>query len=180
VRKQTVWLLTMLSLVVVLSVYYVTTPDGQKSNMVNSPLEQLSKEKGAAEKETSKKAGETAVKSSGDEQFAQLRLEMEDKRNEVKEQLQEVMTSANATAEEKSKAMDQLQQMNNLSSKEALIETLIKSQGYKDALVRADGSDVRITVKAEKHSKQEANKIIQLVRGEIGAKNVAVKFDPAK
>ncbi len=26
-KKQTVWLLTMLSLVVVLSVYYVTTPD---------------------------------------------------------------------------------------------------------------------------------------------------------
>ncbi|KPD01161.1 Stage III sporulation protein AH [Geobacillus sp. BCO2] len=32
-KKQTVWLLTMLSLVVVLSVYYVTAP----KNMNNSP-----------------------------------------------------------------------------------------------------------------------------------------------
>ncbi len=178
-RKQTVWLLTMLSLVVVLSVYYVTTPDGQKSNMVNSPIEQLSKEKSASEKE-SKKAGETAVKTSGDEQFAQLRLEMEDKRSQAKEQLQEVLTSVSASAEEKSKAKDELQQMDDLSAKESLVETLIKSEGYKDALVRADGSDVRITVKAEKLSTKEANKIIQLVKGEIGAKNVAVKFDPAK
>ncbi len=30
-KKQTVWLLTMLSLVVVLSVYYITSPE-QKSN----------------------------------------------------------------------------------------------------------------------------------------------------
>lgn len=179
-KKQTVWLLTMLSLVVVLSVYYVTTPDNQKSNMVNSPVEQMMKEQGANEKEMAAKGNEETVKSSGDERFVQLRLDMEDNRNEAKEQLQEVMTSANTSAEEKSKAMDRLQEINDLAAKEALLETLIKSEGYKDALVRAEGTEVRITVKSDKHSAKEANKIIQLVKGEIGAKQVAVKFEPAK
>lgn len=32
-KKQTVWLLTMLSLVVVLSVYYMTTPESPQSNV---------------------------------------------------------------------------------------------------------------------------------------------------
>jgi stage III sporulation protein AH len=164
----------MLSLVVVLSVYYVTTPDGQKSNMVNSAVDQMTKDKDTAEQE------DTSVKTVGDEQFAQLRLDLEDKRNEAKEQLQEVMTAASTSAEEKSKAMDRLQEMNDLEAKEALLETLIKSEGYKEALVRADGNEVRITVKADKHSAKTANKIIQLVKGEIGPKLVTVKFDPSK
>ncbi|MDG4655597.1 SpoIIIAH-like family protein [Ectobacillus antri] len=172
VKKQTIWLLTMLSLVVVLSVYYVTTPDGPKSDMVSKSVEQL--------RTDSKKAGEIAVKTSGDEQFAQLRLEMEDKRSEAKEKLQEVITSVGTSAEEKSKAKDQLEAIEKVSAKEAVLETLIKSQGYKDALVRADGTDVQITVKADKYSSKEANNIIQLVTKEIGAQKVAVRFDPAK
>ncbi len=41
-KKQTVWLLTMLSLVVVLSVYYITSPEQQTTNMAN--VEEKSKE----------------------------------------------------------------------------------------------------------------------------------------
>ena len=32
-KKQTVWLLTMLSLVVVLSVYYITSPEQQQNEL---------------------------------------------------------------------------------------------------------------------------------------------------
>ncbi|WP_416827177.1 SpoIIIAH-like family protein [Ectobacillus polymachus] len=178
-KKQTVWLLTMLSLVIVLSVYYVTTPDSHNSNVVTSPVDQKAKDKTGGDGTKTNQMNQT-TKLSGDEQFAQLRLELEDKRNIAKEQLQEVMTSASASADDKSKAMDQLQQLNDVATKEVLIETLIKSEGYKDALVRADGNDVRITVIAPQQSSKDANKIIQLVKGEIGPKNVAVKFDPVK
>jgi stage III sporulation protein AH len=177
VKKQTVWLLTMLSLVVVLSVYYVTTPDSQKSNMVTSPVEQSTKDKDAASEDTSK---DTSVKSSGDEQFTELRLQMEDQRSEAKADLQSIITSATASAQEKSKAYEDFQAINTLAEKEALLETLVKSQGFDDALVRADGESIRITVKANKLSKQDANKIIQLARSEVGQKQVAVKFEPSK
>lgn len=176
VKKQTVWLLTMLSLVVVLSVYYVTTPDSQKSNMVTSPVEQSTK-KDAASKDTSE---DTSVKSSGDEQFTELRLQMEDQRSEAKAELQSIITSATASAQEKSKAYEDFKAINTLAEKEALLETLVKSQGFDDALVRADGESIRITVKADKLSKQDANKIIQLARSEVGQKQVAVKFEPSK
>lgn len=181
-KKQTVWLLTMLSLVIVLSVYYVTTPDSRNSNVVTSPVDQKAKDKtgGDGTKTNQTNQMNQTTKLSGDEQFAQLRLELEDKRNIAKEQLQEVMTSASSSADDKSKAMDQLQQLNDVATKEVLIETLIKSEGYKDALVRADGNDVRITVIAAQQSSKDANKIIQLVKGEIGPKHVAVKFDSVK
>ncbi|MED0994947.1 stage III sporulation protein AH [Bacillus cereus] len=213
-KKQTVWLLTMLSLVVVLSVYYVTTPDkmntaspatgekiGQEKQGTDKAVtneapketpkkETTSKEtsnketnketnkKESANKETSKKDANVTVQSS-DENFTALRMQMEDQRSEEKSRLQEVMNSAKSSATEKSKAKDNFDAITTMETKQELLETVIKSQGgYKDALVRADGTDIRVTVKAAKHSQKEANKIIQLVRSEGGSKDVGVKFDP--
>ncbi|MCU5377592.1 SpoIIIAH-like family protein [Bacillus cereus] len=213
-KKQTVWLLTMLSLVVVLSVYYVTTPDkmntaspatgekiGQEKQGTDKAVtneapketpkkENTSKEtsnketnketekKESANKETSKKDANVTVQSS-DENFTALRMQMEDQRSEQKSRLQEVMNSAKSSATEKSKAKDNFDAITTMETKQELLETVIKSQGgYKDALVRADGTDIRVTVKAAKHSQKEANKIIQLVRSEGGSKDVGVKFDP--
>ena len=203
-KKQTVWLLTMLSLVVVLSVYYVTTPDkmntaspatgekiGQEKQGTDkavtneAPKETPKKETTNKEtsnketnKETSKKDANVTVQSS-DENFTALRMQMEDQRSEQKARLQEVMNSAKSSATEKSKAKDNFDAITTMETKQELLETVIKSQGgYKDALVRADGTDIRVTVKAAKHSQKEANKIIQLVRSEGGSKDVGVKFDP--
>ncbi len=209
-KKQTVWLLTMLSLVVVLSVYYVTTPDkmntaspatgekiGQEKQGTDKAVtneapketpkkENTSKEttnketdkKENAKKETSKKEGNVSVQSS-DENFTVLRMQMEDQRSEEKAKLQEVMNSSKSSATEKSKAKDNFDAITTMETKQELLETVIKSQGgYPDALVRADGTDIRVTVKAAKHSQKEANKIIQLVRSEGGSKDVGVKFDP--
>ncbi|MBJ8030212.1 SpoIIIAH-like family protein [Bacillus cereus group sp. N21] len=215
-KKQTVWLLTMLSLVVVLSVYYVTTPDkmntatptasekvGQEkqgvekevtkettketSNKEATPKETTKETSGKetekkddSKKETSKKEGNVTVQSS-DENFTALRLKMEDQRSAEKEKLQDVMKSTKSSAEEISKAKDELNAIDQMETKEGLLETVIKSQGgYKDALVRADGTDIKVTIKATKHSQKEANKIIQLVRAEAGSKDVGVKFDPVK
>ncbi|PGU13877.1 stage III sporulation protein AH [Bacillus cereus] len=209
-KKQTVWLLTMLSLVVVLSVYYVTTPDkmntaspatgekiGQekqgtdkavtneapketpkKENTTKETTNKETDKKENAKKDTSKKEGNVSVQSS-DENFTALRMQMEDQRSEEKAKLQEVMNSSKSSATEKSKAKDNFDAITTMETKQELLETVIKSQGgYPDALVRADGTDIRVTVKAAKHSQKEANKIIQLVRSEGGSKDVGVKFDP--
>ncbi|OQR58297.1 SpoIIIAH-like family protein [Bacillus sp. CDB3] len=205
-KKQTVWLLTMLSLVVVLSVYYVTTPEkmntaapatgekmGQEKQGADKAVtkettkESTSKEttnketdkKENDKKETSKKEASVTVQSS-DENFTALRMQMEDQRSVEKEKLQNVMKSSKSSAEEKSKAKDNLDAITTMETKQQLLETVIKSQGgYKDALVRADGTDIKVTVKSAKHSQKEANKIIQLVRSEGGSKDVGVKFDPS-
>jgi len=206
-KKQTVWLLTMLSLVVVLSVYYVTTPDkmntatptaGEKVGQEKQGVEkEVTKEatketsnketdkkedgkKETSKKETNKKESNVSVQSS-DENFTALRMQLEDQRSAQKEKLQDVMKSEKSSAEEISKAKDELNAIDKMQTKEGLLETVIKSQGgYNDALVRADGNDIKVTVKAAKHSQKEANKIIQLVRAEAGLKDVGVKFDPVK
>lgn len=178
-KKQTVWLLTMLSLVVVLSVYYITTPEQKATNMAT--VENQAKEKKSADSTVSDD-GKTVISGvASDEVFEALRLELEDQRNEMKEQLNEIMASTDLTAEKRSEAYDQMKKLDELAKKENVLETLIKTMGYDDALVRADGEKVRITVKAKDHSASAANDIIQLVRTEIGElENVVVDFQPTK
>jgi stage III sporulation protein AH len=185
-KKQTVWLLTMLSLVVVLSVYYITSPE-QGSGDLAGVEEKEKTEEAAVEEETGtaeEEAGmqeenEEAVVSTveSDEMFVQLRLDLDDQRSREKEELTAIVASSEATTSEISEAKDQLEQLTEIANKEHTLETLIKSMNYEDVLVRAEGNEVRITVKAEEQSKSAANEIIRAANKEIenlGA--VAVEF----
>ncbi|MCM3002426.1 SpoIIIAH-like family protein [Priestia koreensis] len=181
-KKQTVWLLTMLSLVVVLSVYYITSPENPKDNVafVDKKEEQKNaKEKSA--KASDKKEKATAEVSTVDtnDMFTALRLNIEDERSKLMEQYNDVVASSDYTPEEKSKAKDQLEELAKLSEKEGFLEDMIKSNGYKDALVRTEGGQVKVTVSSKKKSPEQANKIMQLVEKELGNKLVSVEFQPA-
>ncbi len=196
----------MLSLVVVLSVYYITSPDGGMNAdvaMMSTEQEEATQketdqpadepkedEEGEKEEgENGENSGEVIEQSedeaiissvSSDDLFTAVRMELEDARNERKQELETIIGSNEASAEEKSKAYEEMQQLSDVTSKEKVLETLIKSKGYGDALVQADGEKVRITVKAEDHSKKKANEIIHLVKTEMNwMQDVAVTFHPA-
>lgn len=185
-KKQTVWLLTMLSLVVVLSVYYITSPE-QKGNGLTA-VEQKTKNQAAnknaaSNTKTDAKSNNTVVTTvAGDGAFDELRMQLEDERSKQKAELEAEVASTDLPADKRSEAYDQMQKLSETAQKEEVLETLIKTMGYDDALVRADGDKVNITVKSKKqHSPSAANDIIQLVKKEIGETNyVAVEFQPAK
>ncbi|MEC2075410.1 SpoIIIAH-like family protein [Metabacillus fastidiosus] len=210
-KKQTVWLLTMLSLVVVLSVYYVTSPEGGSSNMAmtdnkepvnetekemveenntagsntaeQKPAEEVKTEEQQDEIKTEKMEDGTVISSvASDELFTSIRMKVEDQRNEKKEQLQAIVANKDASAEEKNEAYDEMESLADAAAKETILETLIKSKGYEDALVRAEGNDVKITVKSKKeHNPKAANDIIALVRDEMKEMDdIAVRFEPTE
>lgn len=194
-KKQTVWLLTMLSLVVVLSVYYITSPEQQPTDMaaVGEQKEEQT-EKPAAEKDAKKELNEESSQApaaneedmaiisnaAGDEVFETLRMQLMDERSKMKEELTKTIASTELSVEERSKAKEKMDELNEIAQKEYLLETLIKAMDYEDVLVRAEGDQVSITVKAEKQSRSEANKIIQTVRGELGPLHAVVEFQNAK
>ncbi|AXI40108.1 MAG: SpoIIIAH-like family protein [Bacillaceae bacterium] len=204
-KKQTVWLLTMLSLVVVLSVYYITSPEGGSSpDVVLTDTETNSNEKESgndnnkeqteqqktdakqqekeqSSKQSSSEDGSVVSTITDDDLFTALRMEVEDERSERKQELETIIGSNDVSSEEKNNAYEEMRELSKLSEKEKVLETLIKTKGYEDALVRADGDKVRITVKAKEHSPQQANELIQLVKDEIQSmQDVAVTFEIAK
>lgn len=55
-------------------------------------------------------------------------------------------------------------------SSEAMLEMLIKSVGYTDALVRIEEEKVAVTVMSDEMSKEQANEIVYLVKSELDEK----------
>lgn len=174
-KKQTVWLLTMLSLVVVLSVYYMTA----EPKTTNQVTRQEKEKESAATKE--KASGSQKIKlttkSASDEVFETLRLERQDEMSKKQEELTNKLASTDLTPDEKSKAMDEMKKLTETANKEQVLESLIKAKGYEDALVQADGDEVVVTVKSKKHDKAAANEIVKLVNQELGnTPKLAVEF----
>lgn len=185
-KKQTVWLLTMLSLVVVLSVYYIMSPESKNAVQMQSeksasdsgevatekaPAKQDTKEKSgtetekgkedgtkgtkdsSADKETSAEASEkgtVVTETADDDLFTTYRLDLEDARSKEREELNAIVSSDDATAKEKSEAYDKMTALSEVEGTEKQLETLIKTQGYEDALVNAEGDKINITVKSDK------------------------------
>lgn len=174
-KKQTVWLLTMLSLVVVLSVYYINGAgtDQTSSNVDNEQVADFSSDENVFGVES----GTTISYETKDEAFENIRAQMRDSRARTLEQLTNMAASNELSAEEKSKAKDEMDKIHEMAEKEKLIEQLIVSTlGYEDALVRANGEEVFITVKGQEPSKAKAVEIIQMVNKEMGTLNVSVSY----
>ncbi|OCA86340.1 MULTISPECIES: SpoIIIAH-like family protein [unclassified Bacillus (in: firmicutes)] len=182
-RKQTVWLLTMLSLVAVLSVYYITTPQDTAVNQEQDT--QTTKEKtntNSSKDSTENEESSTVITNeSSDSIFEAMRIDLNDERSRQKEELTNKVASSDLSEEERVEAHAQIEALAEMSTKEDMLETMIIALGYKDALVRADGDQIQITVKADKQDAGAANEIIQMVTKEIGKTNaVAVEFQPEK
>ncbi|MGL4522784.1 MAG: SpoIIIAH-like family protein, partial [Bacilli bacterium] len=149
-KKQTVWLLTMLSLVVVLSVYYISSPSMNSNPLTfdfgteqetNAPVNEAEKPKSTETEKPAKSNEETKEKAQStgkiSDFFAQMRLQLEDTRSVQKEEFESIVASGTATVEDKNRAFDEISKMNDISAKEVLLETMIKQMGYNDAFVRA-------------------------------------------
>ncbi|MBM7577551.1 SpoIIIAH-like family protein [Jeotgalibacillus terrae] len=178
-KKQTVWLMTMIGLVVLLSVYYVMSPTDQAA-VTYEDSEVVS---GETEDEWVFEDEVDVTSEGNDDLFNVLRMEVQDERSALKEQLTSKVASADFTAAEKDEAYEAMEELNRLESKEKLIETMIKAMGYEDALVRTDDQRVLITVKSidNEHSKEAANELVQLGRREMGENTfVSVMFEPAE
>ena len=73
------------------------------------------------------------------------------------------MSSTKASATEKNKAKENFDAITTMETKQELLETVIKSQGgYPDALVRADGTDIRVTVKKQNIHRKKQIKLFNL------------------
>lgn len=178
-KKQTVWLLTMLSLVVVLSVYYITAEPTNNNNLANVDVskEEKADSKKVTEKEKSSDTKNTTITDAKNEVFEEIRLQMQDERSKKLEQLEGVAGSTDLSAEERSEAKDEMNRLQKIAEKETFIENLIiQTLGYEDALVQADESEVLVTVKGEEPSKAKANEIIKIVKKEMGNSSVTVAF----
>ncbi|MBO0995277.1 SpoIIIAH-like family protein [Bacillus sp. SD088] len=172
-KKQTVWLLTMLSLVVVLSVYYVLQ-NPTSNDLATSGEEEAE----SASNQMSDKDIDIMTQAAGDEIYEAMRMDLQDKRSEEKLNLQSQLGEKELTADEKNKLYDEMEKIDEMATKENIIETSIIGLGYSDALVEIEDHTVNIMVKAEEHSAADAVSILKVVKDEISTNYVPnIEFD---
>ncbi|WP_203246945.1 SpoIIIAH-like family protein [Sporosarcina beigongshangi] len=162
-NKRTVWFLTLLSLVAVISIYTMREKtmsfDGitlfTKGESKDSLS--LSEQLDAADK--------TAPVFAERYLFEEMRMEVRDVRSKLAEQLTTKITSSDYTAAEKNDAIDEMAEMTKRNSDETLMEMQIIALGYPEAFVHKEEGAVKITVMAtEGQSKTLADEIIRHVK----------------
>lgn len=173
-NKRTVWFLTLLSLVAVISIYYVK----ERAPMPFDGIAIFTKETTDATKLTEETGDETKPVFAELVLFEEMRMEVRNERSKLHEQLESKMTSSDSTAEEKNLAYEEMAKLTKRNSAETLLELEIKALGYPDAFVRTEDGKVKVTVlSVNGHSKQAANQIVHHVKTSWDdAREVTVDF----
>lgn len=163
--KKSQLALILLTLVLMLSVYYIkTTPGSDDENDTPANVDDNQNESGRLEVLTV------------------MRTTLKEERNTQIATLNEVISSSEATAEQISKAMDEKDRLNALTENELLLELAIINLGYQDAFVHATSSGITITVVSDEHSVEKANSIIisAILEFDSMTNNVSVEFQTAQ
>ncbi|KOP72391.1 hypothetical protein AMS59_15790 [Lysinibacillus sp. FJAT-14745] len=166
-QKKSSWLLALLTLVAVISVYYLMDSPKQPKEAIT--LTEDVNQKAAIQYVTKEVSSSSPL-------FEETRLQVSNERNQLRQKLTQKITSDEYFVDEQNQASIEIDTLNKEESTEAILEMQIKSLGFPDALVQIEGADVSVTVVANKLSKSRANEIIYLVKKEWEDANVQVNF----
>ena len=161
INKQGIWLLTLFSLILVLSVYYITMP----SEFLASASKNVS--------ENNKEV--TKVKES--EIISTLKVENEEERNEKISELQTILTKDGYKKKKKNNAYEELKTINIIKGKEEEISSKIKEQYNLENFVKIKDDQVRVVIIKNEHDSKLANDIMNLVQKNFDSKMyISIKF----
>lgn len=167
INKQKLWFLTLFSLILVLSVYYITMPSELLTTATTTKTD--TEEKQVEEKET------TSVTQS--DVLTALQVESDEERAALAAEYNEILTNKETSTEEKNNAYDGLKQIDEIKAKEEELEKKLKSELKLDSFIKIDGNNVSVTVKKKDHDYSLANDIMRLINDEYDTKMyVSVKF----
>ncbi len=162
INKKGVWFLTLFSLILVLSVYYITmppelliTPNTNNENEESTPVVNME---------------ESSI-------LVALRVEADEELETQISELKKIVSDADSSVEDKNEAFEKIKELNSNRSNEENLEKKINDEFELQAFVKIEGNNIEALVNAEKHDINLANKIMRLIQAEFDtSKNITVKF----
>ena len=165
INKQKLWFLTLFSLILVLSVYYITMP----SELLTTTSANTSN------KETTTKSTKVEVNSS--DSLTALQVEKDEERSALEAEYNKILTNKDASVEEKNNAYDGLKEIDDIKAKEEALEKKLKDNLKLDSFIKIDGNNINVTIKKKDHDYSLANNVMRLINEEYKTKMyVSVKF----
>lgn len=161
INKKSIWFLTLFSLILVLSVYYITMPSelllNTNGNYTNTD--------------------EPVVSSTESTALVGLRVQADEEMLKQLDELKLVLTNENTSIEEKNEALNKMKDLNTNRGEEEKLETQIQEKFKLQSFVKIDGSEIKVVIKNKEHSKELANNIMRSIQENFEEqKYISVKF----
>lgn len=161
INKQGLWFVTLFSLILVLSIYYVTVKDDDllalKANASTNTKEVV-------------ETNESSI-------LVSLRVQDEEEMMQEMESLQTILLDDTASLQEKNDAYNSLQILNANKGKEEKLENKIKETYKLDSFVKIKNDQINVTIASKEHNSTLANNIIRTIQEEYEQKiYITVKF----
>ncbi len=158
INKNGVWFVTLFSLILVLSIYYITMP----TELL------ITKEKDKVL---------PTVKVEESDALLALRVSKNAAIDEEIDVLKKIISSSDATIEDKNNAFNRIKELNQVRSEEETLEDKVMNKFKLNSFVKIDGNDISIVIKSDKNSNELANDIMRLIQENYEVpKNISVKF----
>lgn len=165
INKKNLWFLTLFSLILVLSVYYVTMPTEllitNNSNFVTKDTSEDNTQVSVEEDEVI-----TALKVADDEEYLK-----------ELDTLKLVLMDNKSSVEEKNNAFDKMKDLNTNKNKEEELESLIESTYKLKSFIKIKNNQVKVVISGSEHDMTLANNIMNTVQEKFDTKMyVTVQF----
>ena len=161
VNKKNLWFLTLFSLILVLSIYYITMPDELLLT--------------ANTKRTIDSSPEITVSNS--DILVSLRVDSDASMEKEIEELQLILTNADTSVDEKNIAYEKIKKLNTNRGEEEKFEKLIKEKFDLNSFVKIKDGEINVTIKSNDKGNVEANKIMRTIQENCDTKKyITIKF----
>lgn len=148
INKQSLWFVTLFSMILVLSIYYVTMKDDTLATIKSLDDNEITEEVNVTSSSSL-----VALRVADDEDVL---AQMED--------LQTILLDESSTLEEKNNAYESLQTINTNKGKESEIEEKILKEFNLDSFVKIKNDRISITIGSDEHNTKLANQIMNSVQ----------------
>ena len=158
-NKQNLWFITLLSIILILSIYYISIPSNTILEYTNTPNNDVTEV-------ISESTNLVALRVSDDEEIL----------NTIQE-LQTTLLDKDTTIEEKNLAYESLKNINETQGKEEEIEKILKDEFNYESFVKIKQDQINIVISSTTHDKTIANKIITRIQSLFEDKKyITIKF----
>lgn len=160
-NKQNLWFITLFSIILVLSIYYISIP--------SDILEEYSNDISNETKET--------ISISEENNLVALRVSSDEEVLNTINELQNTILDNSKSIEEKNSAYETLKTINETKGKEEDIEKIIKDEFNFDSYAKIRNDQINIVISNNEHDKILANKIITKIQSMFKEKKyITIKF----
>ncbi len=162
VNKKNLWFVTLFSLIIVLSIYYITLNDSSLSKIIESAKEET--------QEVNVNVEESTL-------LVSLRIQEDEAVLKETQNYQSILLDSSKTLEEKNNAYNSLLALQEKKAEEEKIEKTIKEVFSLDSFVKEKDDSINIVIASSKHDAALANSIIRKVQEMYQEKKyITVKF----